>query len=171
MSGVPQPDAEPKRWDLAPESEYRFELDPDQSVAIKVRPLLPTTHYYSPGAQLVKGQAEIFGFELAEGKPYLFGFECKATLFTWRGCTIEMSATLATPRQLVAARHAYPRRTSQATSRRTTSPMRHPCALTRHCTSLSSRCAYARCVRLVARLRLRLHPMRAPQAQTRRACS
>ncbi|KJA27017.1 hypothetical protein HYPSUDRAFT_35536 [Hypholoma sublateritium FD-334 SS-4] len=80
MSGVPQPDAEPKRWDLAPESEYRFELDPEQSVSIK----------------LVKGQAEIFGFELAEGKPYLFGFECKAALFTWRGCTIEVTGDPAT---------------------------------------------------------------------------
>ena len=42
--------------------------------------------------QLVRGQAEIFGAELAEGKTYLFGLECKAAVYTWQGCTIEMSA-------------------------------------------------------------------------------
>jgi polyribonucleotide 5'-hydroxyl-kinase len=44
--------------------------------------------------QLVHGQAEIFGAELAEGKPYLFGSECKAAIFTWQGCTIEISSSL-----------------------------------------------------------------------------
>ncbi|PPQ93281.1 hypothetical protein CVT25_015279 [Psilocybe cyanescens] len=67
--------AEPKRWELGPESEYRFEVDPGVSLAIK----------------LVQGHAEIFGFELAEGKVYLFGFECKAALYTWKGCVIEIS--------------------------------------------------------------------------------
>ncbi|KAG6854548.1 Cleavage polyadenylation factor subunit clp1 [Blastosporella zonata] len=64
-----------KNWHLEPESEYRFELDPGTSLAIK----------------LVRGHAEVFGSELAEGKQYLFGAECKAAVFTWRGCTIEMS--------------------------------------------------------------------------------
>jgi len=41
--------------------------------------------------KLVRGNAEIFGFELAEGKVYLFGYECKAAVYTWRGCTIEIS--------------------------------------------------------------------------------
>jgi len=68
-----KPAAESKKWDLEPESEYRFELDPGTSLAIK----------------LVHGNAEIFGFELAEGKVYLFGFECKAAVFTWKGCVIE----------------------------------------------------------------------------------
>ncbi|KAF9564418.1 hypothetical protein CPC08DRAFT_705370 [Agrocybe pediades] len=67
--------AVPKTWTLGPESEYRFELDPGTSVAIK----------------LVKGQAEIFGFELVEGMVHLFGFECKAAVFTWRGCVIEVT--------------------------------------------------------------------------------
>ncbi|KAF8969715.1 Pre-mRNA cleavage complex II protein Clp1-domain-containing protein [Flammula alnicola] len=67
--------AQPKKWELGPESEYRFELDPGTSLAVK----------------LVKGQAEIFGFELAEGKVYLFGSECKAAVFTWRGCVIEVT--------------------------------------------------------------------------------
>ncbi|KAG6916611.1 Cleavage polyadenylation factor subunit clp1 [Tephrocybe rancida] len=50
-----------REWHLEPESEYRFELDPGTSLAIK----------------LVRGNAEIFGSELAEGKQYLFGSECQ----------------------------------------------------------------------------------------------
>ncbi|EIM90343.1 Clp1-domain-containing protein [Stereum hirsutum FP-91666 SS1] len=64
-----------KEWILDPETEYRFELDPGTSLAIK----------------LSKGHAEVYGAELAEGKTYLFGKECKAAVFTWQGCTIEMS--------------------------------------------------------------------------------
>ncbi|KAL1744021.1 Pre-mRNA cleavage complex II protein Clp1-domain-containing protein [Schizophyllum fasciatum] len=67
--------SETKQWDLHPETEYRFELDPGTTVAIK----------------LLRGQAEIYGCELAEGKNYLFGEECKAAIFTWKGATIEMS--------------------------------------------------------------------------------
>ncbi|KAI0672749.1 Pre-mRNA cleavage complex II protein Clp1-domain-containing protein [Trametes maxima] len=67
--------AHTKQWTLQPESEYRFELDPGVSLAIK----------------LVNGQAEIFGAELAEGKVYVFGQECKAAVFTWQGCTIEVT--------------------------------------------------------------------------------
>ncbi|KAI0053854.1 Clp1-domain-containing protein [Auriscalpium vulgare] len=65
----------PKEWTLEPETEYRFELDPGTSLAIK----------------LVRGHAEVFGAELAEGKTYLFAHECKAAVFTYQGCTIEMS--------------------------------------------------------------------------------
>ncbi|KAI0312374.1 hypothetical protein OF83DRAFT_1278326 [Amylostereum chailletii] len=64
-----------KEWVLEPESEYRFELDPKTSLAIK----------------LVYGHAEVFGAELAEGKTYLFAHECKAAVYTWQGCTLEMS--------------------------------------------------------------------------------
>ncbi|VDB82835.1 unnamed protein product [Peniophora sp. CBMAI 1063] len=42
-----------KEWVLGPESEYRFELDPNTSLAIR----------------LLRGRAEIFGAELAEGQP------------------------------------------------------------------------------------------------------
>ncbi|KAH9981105.1 Pre-mRNA cleavage complex II protein Clp1-domain-containing protein [Lactifluus volemus] len=63
-----------KEWVLEPETEYRFELDPGSSLAIKV----------------LKGHAEVFGAELADGRYYLFGHECKAAIFTWQGCTIEM---------------------------------------------------------------------------------
>ncbi|KAG6860579.1 Cleavage polyadenylation factor subunit clp1 [Termitomyces sp. Mi166 len=75
MTTEAKPAAPKKEWDLEPESEYRFELDPGTTLAIK----------------LVRGHAEIFGSELAEGKQYLFGSECKAAVYTWRGCTIEMS--------------------------------------------------------------------------------
>ncbi|KAJ7221034.1 Pre-mRNA cleavage complex II protein Clp1-domain-containing protein [Mycena haematopus] len=66
---------ESKEWTLDPETEYRFELDPGTSLAIK----------------LIRGHAEVFGAELAANKPYLFGSECKAAIFTWRGCTIEVT--------------------------------------------------------------------------------
>ncbi|CCM00528.1 uncharacterized protein FIBRA_02562 [Fibroporia radiculosa] len=66
-----------RQWQLEPETEYRFELDPGNSLAIK----------------LVDGQAEIFGAELAEGSIYVFGMECKAAVYTWQGCTIEMTST------------------------------------------------------------------------------
>ncbi|KAF9227794.1 hypothetical protein BS17DRAFT_774335 [Gyrodon lividus] len=64
-----------KEWVLDAETEYRFELDPGTSLAIK----------------LVRGHAEVFGAELAEGKSYLFGSECKAAVFTWQGCTLEVT--------------------------------------------------------------------------------
>jgi len=66
---------ESKEWSLDPETEYRFELDPGTSLAIK----------------LIRGHAEVFGAELAANKPYLFGSECKAAIFTWRGCIIEVT--------------------------------------------------------------------------------
>ncbi|KAH7873659.1 Pre-mRNA cleavage complex II protein Clp1-domain-containing protein [Lentinula edodes] len=64
-----------KEWVLDAETEYRFELDLGTSIAIT----------------LIRGRAEIFGAELVEGKPYLFGSECKAAVFTWVGCTIEVT--------------------------------------------------------------------------------
>ncbi|KAJ7583008.1 Pre-mRNA cleavage complex II protein Clp1-domain-containing protein [Mycena floridula] len=65
-------------WKLEPETEYRFELEPGSSLAIK----------------LVRGHAEVFGAEMTESKWYLFGSECKAAVFTWQGCTLEMSSLL-----------------------------------------------------------------------------
>ena len=81
-----------REWELEAETEYRFELDPGASLAIKVRPrrllvLLQGLNSF----QLVQGQAEVFGTELAEGKQYLFGSECKASVFTWQGCVLEIS--------------------------------------------------------------------------------
>ncbi|PBK92963.1 hypothetical protein ARMGADRAFT_1012667 [Armillaria gallica] len=67
--------AETKEWVLEPETEYRFELDPGTSLAVK----------------LSRGHAEIFGFELVEGQTYVFGAECKGAIFTWQGCIIEVT--------------------------------------------------------------------------------
>jgi len=63
-----------REWTLEAETEYRFELDVGASLAIKV----------------LHGRAEIFGAELVDGKTYLFYEECKAAVFTWQGCTIEV---------------------------------------------------------------------------------
>jgi polyribonucleotide 5'-hydroxyl-kinase len=87
---------ESKEWRLEPETEYRFELDPGTSLAVKVcldiylSRSTPQSDFYI--LQLIHGQAEVFGAELAEGKQYLFGSECKAAIFTWQGCTIEISS-------------------------------------------------------------------------------
>ncbi|KAH6918292.1 cleavage/polyadenylation factor ia subunit Clp1p [Coprinopsis sp. MPI-PUGE-AT-0042] len=79
-SSTAPPNAPSKQWHLHPESEYRFELDPGTSLAIK----------------LLRGKAEIDGAELVEGKTYLFALECKAAVFTWHGCTIEVTGTPST---------------------------------------------------------------------------
>jgi len=81
-----------REWELDAETEYRFELDPGTSLAIKVRQrrlsvLLQGLNFL----QLVQGQAEVFGTELAKAKQYLFGSECKASVFTWQGCVLEIS--------------------------------------------------------------------------------
>lgn len=72
--------AEPKVWDLEPETEYRFELDPGMSLVIVV----------------LRGSAEIFGAELVEGKQHVFAGECKAAVYTWKGCSIEVTGSPST---------------------------------------------------------------------------
>ncbi|KAH0583571.1 hypothetical protein H2248_009194 [Termitomyces sp. 'cryptogamus'] len=109
MTTEAKPAAPKKEWDLEPESEYRFELDPGTTLAIK----------------LLRGHAEIFGSELAEGKQYLFGSECKAAVFTWRGCTIEMSPLPSLPDPLAKAYLDAKENTSQANHRLNMYPMRH----------------------------------------------
>ncbi|KDN51048.1 hypothetical protein RSAG8_00677, partial [Rhizoctonia solani AG-8 WAC10335] len=64
-----------RSWDLVAKSEYRFELEANTSFAIR----------------LTSGTAEIYGAELAPGRLYLFGGECKAAVFTWYGCTLEVT--------------------------------------------------------------------------------
>lgn len=168
MSGVPQPDAEPKRWDLAPESEYRFELDPEQSVSIKVRPTAahdapPLTQRAArerPGGDLRlrarRGQAVPLRLRVQGGTLHLARLHDRDEY----------------PPRPRAARHAHSRRTSQATPRRTTSPTRRPCVRTRRCTSRSSRCECARCARPAAHPRpTRVGVREQARARTRRACS
>ncbi|CAO3620204.1 unnamed protein product [Cunninghamella echinulata] len=43
--------------------------------------------------ELVKGTAEIFGTELADGVEYTFTGR-KAAVYTWHGCTLEISFLL-----------------------------------------------------------------------------
>lgn len=83
----------PREWVLAAETEYRFELDGGTTLGIKVsrRYTRKTIADNSFFMQLVRGQAEVFGAELVEGKVHLFYEECKAAVYTWQGCTIEMS--------------------------------------------------------------------------------
>ncbi|CAE6523617.1 unnamed protein product [Rhizoctonia solani] len=50
-----------RNWDLTAKSEYRFELEANTSLAIR----------------LTSGTAEIYGAELALGRLYLFGGECR----------------------------------------------------------------------------------------------
>ncbi|KAF8323070.1 Clp1-domain-containing protein [Clavulina sp. PMI_390] len=63
-------------WSLEPNAEYRFELEADASLAVK----------------LVQGSAEVFGAEMAIGHYYLFGAELKSAVFSWQGCTLEITA-------------------------------------------------------------------------------
>ncbi|KAI7949079.1 hypothetical protein MJO28_007900 [Puccinia striiformis f. sp. tritici] len=55
--------------------EYRFELDPGESITIK----------------LVSGTAEISGFELTSAQEYTFGDEIRSAIFSWHGADLEMS--------------------------------------------------------------------------------
>ncbi|PBK79118.1 hypothetical protein ARMGADRAFT_196123 [Armillaria gallica] len=70
--------AETKEWVLEPETEYRFELDPGTSLAVKAGPrqCFSRISLTAQGIQLSRGHAEIFGFELVEGQTYVFGAEC-----------------------------------------------------------------------------------------------
>lgn len=72
-SGLPQQQSSRKE-DLAPRTEWRFEVSFQQ-------------HY---NIRLLNGHAEIFGVELALGQSYSFS-GCKAGVFTWHGCQLEIS--------------------------------------------------------------------------------
>ncbi|KAI9606349.1 hypothetical protein KEM48_001892 [Puccinia striiformis f. sp. tritici PST-130] len=61
--------------------EYRFELDPGESITIK----------------LVSGTAEISGFELTSAQEYTFGDEIRSAIFSWHGADLEMSFRAFTP--------------------------------------------------------------------------
>lgn len=64
-----------REWKIGPQSEYRFEVDSKRPIAIKV----------------IQGNAEVFGSEMAPGRMYLFSSECKAAIFSWEGCTIQVT--------------------------------------------------------------------------------
>jgi polyribonucleotide 5'-hydroxyl-kinase len=82
-----------REWKVNAQSEYRFEVDSKHPIAIKVRysysqsSLLLT----SPNTdQVTAGHAELFGSEMAPDRMYLFSYECKAAIFSWEGCTIQI---------------------------------------------------------------------------------
>ncbi|KAI8990919.1 Pre-mRNA cleavage complex II protein Clp1-domain-containing protein [Mycotypha africana] len=65
-----------REFKLGPDHEYRFEVDFQNKVQIK----------------LVEGTAEIFGTELAVGNTYTFSGR-KAAVYTWHGCTLEVNGS------------------------------------------------------------------------------
>ncbi|SRR5229473_1510062 len=132
-----------REWVLEPETEYRFELDPGNTLAIRVSPRsqsITRMMIKDKNLQVLKGHGEVFGAELADGKYYLFGHECKAAIFTWQGCTIEMSSSF----EFCPHHRSYQSpSTSQEHRRQTMSLMRRPCTPTRMSILPSKRCAYA----------------------------
>jgi len=64
-----------KLIELEKEFEFRFEVEFDNTITI----------------QLIQGTAESFGTELALQQLYSFGSGCNASIFTWHGCTLEIT--------------------------------------------------------------------------------
>ena len=65
---------ETRKEDLAPRTEWRFEVNFQQRYTIR----------------LTSGSAEIFRIELALNHPYTLS-GCKGAVFTWQGCQLEIS--------------------------------------------------------------------------------
>lgn len=68
----------PRVVQVPPLHELRIELEKGESCSIK----------------LLGGTAEIFGFELLPGFENPLAEECKAAIFTWTGCDLEISLWL-----------------------------------------------------------------------------
>lgn len=82
-----------REWKINAQSEYRFEVDAKHPIAIKVRYMLQKNKSPPPKrtrSQVIDGHAELFGSEMAPGRMYLFSYECKAAVFSWEGCTIQI---------------------------------------------------------------------------------
>ncbi|KAL3470919.1 putative mRNA cleavage factor complex II protein Clp1 [Aspergillus californicus] len=67
--------APPSQINLSPGSEWRFEVAHGTTVRVK----------------LLTGTAELFGTELASSQTYTFS-GTKSAIYTWHGCTLEVSA-------------------------------------------------------------------------------
>lgn len=79
-----------RRVSLPPRSEYRFELDTGETLAVRVVPD-PLTG--------VIGDAEVFGAPLATGgqeRWYTFGNEAKVAISSWGGAEIEIAGSAST---------------------------------------------------------------------------
>jgi polyribonucleotide 5'-hydroxyl-kinase len=70
------------------EHEFRFQVEFDSSVTIKVQ----TTILFLT-SKLLTGTAECFGTELAPERPYIFT-GVKSAIFTWHGCTLEVNSKI-----------------------------------------------------------------------------
>jgi polyribonucleotide 5'-hydroxyl-kinase len=69
------PPPSPRRVNIPPLHELRFELEKGEACSIK----------------LVNGSAEIFGFDLLPYIEHPLGDEVRAAVFSWTGAEVEMS--------------------------------------------------------------------------------
>lgn len=83
---------------LSPRTELRFELEHSETLALRVclHFLTLLAHQRTDPAvpaqsQIKQGKAEIFGAELALARWYAFSEGCKAAVYTFEGCVLEMS--------------------------------------------------------------------------------
>nr|XP_033777017.1 polyribonucleotide 5'-hydroxyl-kinase Clp1 [Geotrypetes seraphini]XP_033777018.1 polyribonucleotide 5'-hydroxyl-kinase Clp1 [Geotrypetes seraphini] len=63
------------KYELEKETELRFEVEASQTVQM----------------ELLSGMAEVFGTELTRNKKFIFDAGCKMAVFTWHGCTVQLS--------------------------------------------------------------------------------
>lgn len=81
--------------ELSKESEFRFELEAGAPMAIRVRSISGPKHclpvWCNGPDQVVAGNAEVYGSEMAPGRTYVFSQECRAAINSWEGCMLEMS--------------------------------------------------------------------------------
>lgn len=66
------------RYDLERETELRFEVEAGE-----------TAEHVE--MELLTGMAEVFGSELNRNKKYKFGPGSKIAVFTWHGCSVNLS--------------------------------------------------------------------------------
>lgn len=63
------------KFELERETELRFEVEAGQTVQL----------------ELLTGMAEVFGTELTRNKKFTFDAGAKVAVFTWHGCTVQLS--------------------------------------------------------------------------------
>ncbi|XP_074740700.1 polyribonucleotide 5'-hydroxyl-kinase Clp1 isoform X2 [Strix uralensis] len=63
------------KFELERETELRFEVEASQTVQL----------------ELLTGMAEVFGTELTRNKKFSFDAGAKVAVFTWHGCTVQLS--------------------------------------------------------------------------------
>lgn len=73
-SSVPKKES----WNLAVDQELRIEVAQDNEAQVVI----------------TEGQAEIFGTELVRNKVYKFGSRVKVAVYTWHGCTVQVTGEL-----------------------------------------------------------------------------